>query len=83
MHKACSVAVLGGGIGGLSCASKLLQLLEPHCAATATVIDMGGSGPGAQWSWSSLLAALAVMGIAHGMESVSVIACFISGAVNA
>lgn len=43
MHRACSIAVAGGGISGLSCAHKLLQLL-PN--AQASVIDMGRSGPG-------------------------------------
>lgn len=43
MHRACSIAVVGGGVSGLSCACKLLQLL-PN--AHASVIDMGRSGPG-------------------------------------
>ena len=43
MHRACSIAIVGGGISGLSCAHKLLQLL-PN--AQVNVIDMGRSGPG-------------------------------------
>jgi glycine/D-amino acid oxidase-like deaminating enzyme len=43
MHRACSIAIVGGGISGLSCAHKLLQLL-PN--ARVNVIDMGRSGPG-------------------------------------
>jgi NAD(P)-binding Rossmann-like domain len=43
MHRACSIAIVGGGISGLSCAHKLLQLL-PN--ARINVIDMGRSGPG-------------------------------------
>jgi len=44
MRRACSVAIVGGGLAGLSCANQLLRLL-PH--AQATVFDMGRSGPGA------------------------------------
>ncbi len=43
MRRACSVAIVGGGVSGLSCAHMLLKLL-PH--AHATVFDMGRSGPG-------------------------------------
>lgn len=43
MHRACSIAIVGGGVSGLSCAHKLLQLL-PN--ARVNVIDMGRSGPG-------------------------------------
>lgn len=42
--RAFNVAVVGGGLGGLTCATKLLELLPQ---TKATVFDMGMRGPGA------------------------------------
>lgn len=45
--RAFNVAVVGGGLGGLSCATKLLELLPQ---TKATVFDMGMRGPGGRAS---------------------------------
>jgi cation diffusion facilitator CzcD-associated flavoprotein CzcO len=58
MHRACSIAIVGGGISGLSCAHKLLQLL-PN--AQVNVIDMGRSGPGGDHHLRRIPATLQMM----------------------